>query len=81
MATFWERAARSVNYLFSLRYVYSNFVCFPYGFLGRDFGSDCAGSWLLLIISLSFIKNIAKFRKLFFFIKMAFSPIFLFWLK
>ena len=47
-ATLWERAARSLNRIFSLCYVYLLFCLFPILFSGWDFGSDCTSSWSLL---------------------------------
>ena len=43
MATFWKRAAHSVNHMFSFfffLYLLVIFRCFPIRFRGREFGSD-----------------------------------------
>ena len=54
MATFWERAAPSVNHImFSKNHVSMLFSLFPIWFQGQDFGSDCASSWLLLTFLLT----------------------------
>ena len=48
MATFWERAAHSVNNMFSLNMYICNFGFSHFGFKGQAFGSDCISSWSLL---------------------------------
>ena len=51
VATFWERAAHSVDRLFFLYYVYVMLVFARFGFEDRtDSGSDCDGSWSLLTL-------------------------------
>ena len=57
MGTFWERAAHSVNLMFSLLclFVYS-LDCFPFSFRERDIGSDCVSSWSLL--TFYFLRNL-----------------------
>ena len=43
-----ERAAHSVYHIFSLLCLFCSYVCFPFRFRGRGFGSDCASYWSLL---------------------------------
>ena len=38
MATFWERAAHSVDCMFSLIFLFVFFSCFPFWFRGRKCG-------------------------------------------
>ena len=48
MATFWERAAHSVNRTFSLLCLFCSFGCFPFCFQGRYLDSDCVSYSSLL---------------------------------
>ena len=48
MATFCERAADSINHMFSLVCPFCSFDCFQLRFQGRQSGSDCASSSSLL---------------------------------
>ena len=53
MATLWERAAHSVNYMLYLYYVYLFvwfFFGFPFWFRGQDYGSN-----LILVHLFSFL--------------------------
>ena len=48
LATVWERAAHSVNRMFSLFCLFAALVVSHFGFDRRDLGSDCIISWSLL---------------------------------
>ena len=69
MATFWERAARSVNRILSLYYVSLQLWLFPIWLRGRDLVSDCSGSWSLLTFILfasgrrSYRKTLSSYRE------------------
>ena len=46
-----------------------SFGCFPFKFRGREFGSDCAGSWPLLSSSFSLLLFFLIMRLNYFYIK------------
>ena len=47
MATFWERAAPSVDRMLSLYFDYLLLKLFSILVLGQDLGSDCSSTWSL----------------------------------
>ena len=48
VAAFWERAAHSVNRIFSLVCLFVALVVSHFCFRGQDIGSECVSSWSLL---------------------------------
>ena len=48
MASVMERAAQSVNHMFSLYFTICNFSYFPFCMRGRNLGSDCSSHCILV---------------------------------